>query len=168
MLRPILASLVALAALTAFAPQGAAVAICSNQLDPTDLVLGDDPLARSHCTTENLISHDCDVGAQVGYDGTVTRSARCDPLIHIDCVTDPCPYVQSTSAAAAPCSTVGSPVLDAGFGVTCTVAGTQCTVVVATFGTVEDFLDPSYGCQFPIYCFRECGPPMATASRQSP
>lgn len=178
MLRPILASLVALAALTAFAPQGAAVAICSNQLDPTDLVVGDDPLARSHCTTENLISYDCDlvdllrrvaVDAQVAYDGTVTRSTRCDPLIY--CVTEPCPgpYLSASSAAALPCGTVGSPVLDAGFGVTCTAAGTRCTVVVATFGTIEDFLTPHAGCQFPIYCFRECGPPMAAAqSQESP
>ena len=167
MLRPLLAALLALTAFAALIPSAEAVGICSHQLDPTDQVVGDDPLVKSHCTTENLISYDCDVDAQVRYDGTVTRSTRCDPLIY--CVTDPCPgpYL-STSAAALPCGTVGSPVLDGGFGVSCTAAATTCTVAVATFGTVEDFLTPHAGCQFPIYCFRECGPPTAAQSQQLP
>lgn len=143
MLRPLLAALVALAALTAITPSASAVYICGHQLDASDLVLGDDPIAKSHCTTENLVNYDCDAYVTVHQDGTVYRSTGCEPIC---CGPGPYPAVQAASAAAPPCTTVGNPVLDAGFGVTCAYGPAECSAVVATYGTLEAFLSPDAGC----------------------
>lgn len=145
MLRLLVAGLLTLAALTAVTPTASAVAICSTQQDVQDLDLDDSWLARSQCTTENIISYDCDTDVRVYSSGQVYRSAGCEPLIQ--CVTDPCPGpVAVTSAAAQPCTTVGSPVLDGGFGVTCSYGAASCSAVTATFGTVDAFLSPDAGC----------------------
>lgn len=170
MLRPLLAALVTLTAFAALAPNASAVYICGHQNDAQDLRLGDDPVWRTHCTTENLnqVNLDCEATVTVTTTG-VTYPAGCDSIVPCNPCCGYCPPpMETTAAAALPCSTLGSPVLDGGFGVTCTAAASRCTVVVATFGSVEDFLDPYAGCQFPIYCFRECGPPMATSSQASP
>ena len=150
MLRLAVAGLLTLAALTALAPNAAAVYICGHQNDASDLVVGDDPVWRTHCTTENVISHECEATVTVTTTG-VTYPARCDPLI------DPCnpccygycpPPMDVAAAAATPCTTVGSPVLDGGFGVVCTYGALECFAVTATFGTVDAFLSPDAGCSY--------------------
>jgi hypothetical protein len=147
MLRLLVASLLALTALTALTPNASAVYICGHQFDASDQVLGDDPIAKSHCTTENLVNYDCDAYVTVYQDATVYRATRCEPLL---CTAYCDPYVPlasgSTAAAAAPCGTVGSPVLDGGFGVTCTYGAAECSAFSATYGTTEAFLSPDAGC----------------------
>lgn len=144
MLRPILAALLTLAALSALTPNASAVYICGHQNDASDLVIGDDPVWRTHCTTENMVNYDCDAYVTVYQDGTVYRSTRCDPIL---CTAYCDPYVPAlSSAAAAPCGTVGSPVLDGGFGVACSYSGVECSAVTATFGTIDAFLSPDAGC----------------------
>jgi hypothetical protein len=167
-MRILLASLLTLAALAATATPAQAVAICSNQFDVSDTQVGDDRLAKVHCGTENLSNMpDCYVEARVEYSLTYYLSGlRCDL---IQCVTSPCPM--ATASAALPCATVGSPVLDAGFGVTCSAAGARCSAGIATFGTLEDFLSPSAGCStglWPPYdCVQDCDGP-ATSAQEAP
>jgi hypothetical protein len=150
MLRLLVASLLALTALTALAPNASAVYICGHQFDATDLVVGDDPVAKSHCTTENLVNYDCDAYVTVYQDGNVYRSTRCEPIL---CTAYCDPYVPlasgSTAAAALPCGTAGSPVLDGGFGATCAYGPASCSAATATYATVEGFLSPDAGCSVP-------------------
>jgi hypothetical protein len=145
MLRFLVATLLALTALTALTPNASAVYICGHQWDATDLTVGDDPIAKSHCTTENLVNYDCDAYVTVYQDASVYRSARCEPLL---CTAYCDPYVPlaSSSASAAACTTVGSPVLDGGFGATCAYGPAQCSAFTATYGTIEAFLSPDAGC----------------------
>ena len=144
MLRLLVASLLALTALTAITPQASAVYICGNQWDATDLTLGDDPIAKSHCTTENLVNYDCDAYVTVHQDGSVYRSAGCEPIC---CGPGPYPPAeQATAAAALPCGTVGSPVLDGGFGATCAYGPAECSAFTATYGTLGELLSPDIGC----------------------
>ena len=144
MLRPFVIALLCLAAFTALTPNASAVYICGHQFDHSDLVLGDDPISKSHCTTENLVNYDCDAYVTVHQDASVSRSVGCEPIC---CGPGPYPPVaETTTAAAAPCSTVGSPVLDGGFGVTCTYGPATCTAGSATFGTIKAFLSPDAGC----------------------
>src|SRR5688572_3547565 len=120
MLRPLVTALLCLAAFTALTPNASAVYVCGHQNDASDLRVGDDPLWRSHCTTENInqVNLDCEATVTVTTTGT-TYPAGCDSIL---CTTycDPYVPVASSAAAALPCTTVGSPVLDGGFGVTCT------------------------------------------------
>ncbi|MHB1262429.1 MAG: hypothetical protein ACYC2H_12020 [Thermoplasmatota archaeon] len=146
MLRILIASLVTLAALSALTPSASAVAICSTQQDVQDLDLDDSWLVRSQCTTENVISYDCDTDVRVYSDGTVYRSARCEPIICSPCSCYCPPPMESTSAASSPCTTVGNPALDGGFGVSCTAGPATCSAATATFGTIKDFLSPDAGC----------------------
>lgn len=169
-MRILLATLLTLAALAATATPAQAVAICSNQFDVSDQTLGDDRLAKVHCGTENLNNlPDCYVEARVEYDLTYqVIPLRC-PIIQ--CVTSPCPMAAASSAAALPCSTLGNPALDAGFGATCSAAGVRCSAVVSTFGTIDDFLSPSAGCSttlWPPYdCVQDCDGP-ATSAQELP
>lgn len=152
MLRLALAGLLTFAALTALAPNAAAVYVCGHQNDASDLTLGDDPVWRTHCTTENLdqVDLDCEATVTVDTDG-VTYPARCDQLIPCDPCCGYCPPpVEATTAAAAPCATFGSPFLDAGFGVQCTAGPASCSAATATFGTVGQFLAPDAGCDVDV------------------
>jgi hypothetical protein len=79
MLRILPALLLTGAALVAIAPHASAVAICSTQTDASDLVVGDDPIAKETCTTENISAYDCDAVVTVRQDGSVTRSFGCGP-----------------------------------------------------------------------------------------
>lgn len=167
-MRILLAALLTLAALVAAAPTGSAVAICSTQHDAQDLVIGDDPLARESCTTENIISHDCDLVVTVHQDGSVTRSLRCEPLIY--CVTDPCPgpYAETSAALAAPslpCQADANPTDDNGVSATCPTPVTTCSVHALWFGAWLQQPPVAYGCSkpgvWPPYdCVQDCdGPP---------
>lgn len=146
-MRILLALLLTLAALAATAPNASAVYICGHQADAQDGVLGDDPVWRTHCTTENLnqVNLDCEVTVTVDTDG-VTYPARCDQIV--PCT--PCCYcpppIESTAAAALPCQTVGNPALDAGFGVACAYGPASCSGATATFGSLDAFLSPDAGC----------------------
>lgn len=145
MLRILIAGLATLAALTALTPPASAVAICSTQQDVQDLDLDDSWLVRSQCTTENVVSYDCDTDVRAYSDGTVYRSARCEPIICPPCSCY-CPPPTETASSASLCATAGNPALDGGFGVSCTAGPATCSVSVATFGAVEDFLSPDAGC----------------------
>lgn len=152
-MRILLSAMIVLAAFAASAPTASASCIDTN---PDDNGVG-----TTNCSGVPIVGN-CHV---LRYGQLPGLSHGCAP---IDCVQDCDGPADSAASIQGPCSSDLNPTDDNGIGTTCSYGGIRCSVGALAFGAWLQEPPVGYSCQLPIYCVRECGPPMDSASAALP